>query len=419
MDFLIRQTHQFFRRLNRLPRPLFYLYAGTIVTRMGTFVFPYLTIYLSEQRDINLDDVGWILSVGSIGLLLGNFVGGWLTDKWSRKNTLISALLLNAIGFGCLAFDYAGLWQYMVLLFVGYFGSGLYNPAANTLIADYTDDAIRPFAYTVQYICVNIGMALGPLLGGFLAEISYDLIFIGDVLTSLLCAILIFFCIADTRQSVLDSTPDKDVHSAISKRLNSKAGLVISFSLIYFFLICPLMGLEFAVPLLVKKEFSSKLVYVGYIYTINAGCVLFFSLLVEKLFRYRNECLIMICAGVFWTSGLLILVFGYSITALVLCTFVWTVGEIIASIVVPTFIARRVSAGAKGRYLSLVDVVRSLAGVLCPIGLGTLWNYSGAFPVVLVITSLPMIAVVGYILIYLLGGPSARAIPKFEMESKS
>ena len=47
---------------------------------MGAFVFPYLTIYLSEARHYALDHVGLILSVGSVGLLLGNLSGGWLTD---------------------------------------------------------------------------------------------------------------------------------------------------------------------------------------------------------------------------------------------------------------------------------------------------------------------------------------------------
>ena len=37
-------------RFRQLPSPLYYLFAGTMITRMGAFVFPYLTIYLSEAR---------------------------------------------------------------------------------------------------------------------------------------------------------------------------------------------------------------------------------------------------------------------------------------------------------------------------------------------------------------------------------
>ena len=61
---------------------------------------------------------------------------------------------------------------------------------------------------------------------------------------------------------------------------------------------------------------------------------------------------------------------GFSVGALLLCTAIWTIGEIIASILVPSFIAKHVAEEVKGRFMALNDIVRSLAGVVCPIGLG-------------------------------------------------
>ena len=116
-----------FGQLRQLPRPLFFLFAGTMVTRLGAFVFPYLTIYLTESRGYGYETVGVVLSVGSLGLLAGNFAGGVLTDQWSRKWTLIAALLLNASGFAGLALQHVHPWCYALFLFVGYFGSGLLN----------------------------------------------------------------------------------------------------------------------------------------------------------------------------------------------------------------------------------------------------------------------------------------------------
>jgi MFS family permease len=388
--------------LRRLPRQLFFLYGGTIVTRMGAFVFPYLTIYLSEARGFGLDRVGLILSTGSVGLLLGNLTGGWLTDRWSRKWTLIAALLINAVGFAGLALDYDSGWQYALFLVIGYFGSGMYNPAANTLIADLTDESIRPFAYTVNYVGVNVGMALGPLLGGLLATIAYRWLFVGDVLTSLFCATLILVGIRDTLGSAATRGPNPG--RAVSQQHRRRGlhlvwlrhPLVLAFCLSYFFLICPLMGLEYAVPILVKRTFASSLVYVGVVYTINAACILLLSFLIEKLIRRRNAIHSMIVAGFFWSAGLTILLFGFSMPSLLICTAVWTIGEIIASITVPTFISQRVDQEVKGRFLALNDVVRSLAGVLSPIGLGLIWSHRGPTTVVTVLTTLPIVAVLAY-----------------------
>jgi MFS family permease len=390
--------------IRRLSRPLFFLYGGTIVTRMGAFVFPYLTIYLSDSRGFGLDHVGLILSTGSLGLLLGNFAGGWLTDRWSRKWTLIAALFINALGFAGLAFEYGSGWQYALFLMIGYFGSGMYNPAANTLIADLTDESIRPFAYTMNYVCVNIGMALGPLIGGFLATIAYRWIFVGDVLTSLICAALIFFGVRETFRHVpcqeADARRSIDRHSKhIYHLIWFRHPLVLAFCLSYFFLICPLMGLEYAVPILVKNTFASSLAYVGIIYTINAVCILSLSFLIEKFIRRRSEIRWMIVAGIFWSAGLAILLFGYSIPAMMICTVVWTIGEIIASIIVPTFIAERVDHQVKGRFLALNDIVRSFAGVVCPIGLGLVWTHRGPTTVLTVLTALPVIGVAAYVAI--------------------
>ncbi len=385
-----------FEQLRNLPRALYVLFAGTMITRMGAFVFPYLTIYLSDSRGYGYETIGVVLSVGSLGLLAGNFAGGVLTDQWSRKWTLILALTLNAVGFAGLALHYAHPAFYAIFLFVGYLGSGLFTPAANTLIADIAPLEIRPFAYTVNYVCNNLGMGLGPLLGGFLATISYRWIFIGDVATSLVCASLIFFGVQESIPSAHRSPIKKNNRSRMGWSIWRQNQTVIVFCLFYFFLIGPLMGMEFAVPLLVKQEFSASLVYVGVIYTINACCILAFSFPIEKLIRGRNEISMMIVSGIIWTVGMSVLLFGYSVAALMICTAIWTVGEIIASILVPTFIAARVPEKFKGRFMALNDIVRSFAGVVFPIGLGLLWTYQSANAVVLAITLLPAVGTFCY-----------------------
>lgn len=394
-------------QLRQLPRPLFYLFAGTTMTRMGSFVFPYLTIYLSEARGYAVDRIGQILSVGSIGLLLGNFAGGWLADRWSRKWTLVSALLLNAVGFAALSAGYETPVLYALALFIGYFGSGMYTPAANTTVADLAPEPIRPFAYTVNYVCINIGMALGPLMAGFLAAASYSWLFIGDVASTIACAVLITFGLSETRAPT--RTP---VEGVVKKRVLLvwlRHPFVLVFCLSYVFLIGPLMGLEYAVPLLVKNVFLSKLVFVGVIYTINATCILALSFPIERLLRGRNEMWMMVLAGLFWTAGLAILAVGFSVFALMLCTLVWTVGEIIASIVVPSFIARSVAPDVKGRFMALNDIVRSFAGMVSPIGLGLLWEARGASSVVNLLVGVPAIGVLCYLALLLYSARRARA----------
>lgn len=384
--------------LRSLPRPLFCLYAGTTITRLGSFVFPFLTVYLATTRGFSTGIVGTVLSLGSLGLLLGNLTGGILSDAWNSKNTLIAALLLNACGFLGLAWLYSSAWFYAGFLFIGYFGSGMYTPAANSLIADLTDDGTRAFAYTVNYVCINLGMSMGPLLGGFLAAKSYSLVFFGDVLTSLACAVLLVWGIpkrlktAKNHGSASSASPTNN--NIWQAWLRSPA--VFFFCCATFFLLSPLMGLEYTVPLLVQRELGKSLTYVGFVYTINAVCILSFSFLLERWARGKNEISVMILAAVFWLIGLSILKFGFSTPALLLCTVVWTIGEILASITVPTYISRHVHTSVKGRFLALTDAMRSLAGIVCPISLGFLWQAKGAHSVLQILLILPAIGLAAY-----------------------
>ena len=281
----------------------------------------------------------------------------------------------------------------------------MYNPAANTLIADLTNDRNRPFAYTVNYVCINVGMALGPLIGGFLANIAYRWIFIGDVASSLICAAMIAIGVRESwslasTKAALESPSTAEPEGAAPALVWLRHPMVLVFCLSYFFLICPLMGLEYAVPILVKRTFSGGLENVGIIYTINAACILALSFSIERIIRRWHDTYAMIAAGLFWSAGLAVLFIGYSIPSLMLCTVVWTVGEIIASVTVPTFIAARVAPSVKGRFLALNDVVRSAAGILCPIGLGLIWTHQGPRAVLALLLSLPVVAIFTYLMIH-------------------
>jgi MFS family permease len=416
------------REVARLPRPLRVVYAGTTVNRLGAFVFPYLTIYLAEVRGYSLAAVGQVLAVGALGLFAGNLAGGWLTDRWSRKRTLMLALVLNAVGYLGLSRELGAGWQVALMLALGYFGTGLYQPAANTIIADLTTERERPLAYTVHYVCINVGMALGPLIGGLLFGLGYRLVFLGDVASTLACAALIGVGISETRpvQAASETAPIKEADAPVAPKLATGAatragaprqgplprpGFVLAFSLASFFLIAPLMGLEYSVPLLVKRTFGADLYWVGAIYSINAVSILALSFLVERHLRGKSPLAMMALAGVLWTAGVGLFALGFSLVALVACTFVWSLGEMIASIVAPTYIARSVRPEVKGRYLSLLDAMRGLASVLCPLALGFLWTARGVEPVVGSILALPLIGTLAYLVLLVRARPQLTSEP--------
>jgi hypothetical protein len=68
-----RLSRMFDDDVGPLPRVYWFIWAGTLVNRLGSFVLPMLTIYLTGRRGLALEDAGAILS----GFGLGSLVGWW------------------------------------------------------------------------------------------------------------------------------------------------------------------------------------------------------------------------------------------------------------------------------------------------------------------------------------------------------
>src|SRR3954465_12183735 len=74
--------------LRAMPRAFWVIFAGTFINRFGTFVWPFLTIYLTRQGH-SLTAAAVAVSAFGIGSSLGSAFGGWLSDHLGRRNTIV------------------------------------------------------------------------------------------------------------------------------------------------------------------------------------------------------------------------------------------------------------------------------------------------------------------------------------------
>ncbi|MEV7775204.1 MFS transporter [Kitasatospora sp. NPDC086791] len=380
-------------RFKELPLPLRVLFLASFVNRAGMFVFPLLAVYLVRGKQLSTAEAGLLISIGSTGLLVGSVLSGPLCDLRGRRTALVTALLLNAAGYLGLAVFDGPPWTYAVLLFVALVGMGMFSPAANTLIADLATPEQRPFSYTVSYIGNNLGMGIGPLLGGVAAAYSYHVMFAVNILVGLLCTAVIWIWVPrDTRTG--GTAPKADKRSGPLGH-----GHVLWLVLASFFYVAPLIGLEYALPLAVTTVLNASAGLVGLVYTVNSVVVVSLGLFVEKRIpAFRTRTLLLI-AGALWALGLGILDFGFSLAAVLLSTVVWTLGEIIASVVVPTYIADHVDERRVGRFMALNGFVLGLARLVVPVGLGLVWDAHGTRPVLHTMLVTPLVGIAVFALL--------------------
>src|SRR6185437_14940548 len=83
-------------RTGGLPAPFWWLWAGTLVNRAGTFIEPFFVLYLTGPRDLSVRTAGYLLTLVGIGSLVSQPIGGFLTDRFGRRATLGLSLVSTA-----------------------------------------------------------------------------------------------------------------------------------------------------------------------------------------------------------------------------------------------------------------------------------------------------------------------------------
>ena len=172
--------------IRTMPRALWVLTGGQFINRFGSFVFPFLSLYLVEQG-FDLGRVALVLGAMSVGGVLAPFAGGYLADAIGRRNTIVISLVGSAVSV--LAMYYCGSFPLLLIVsFVHGFLTYMFGPAANALMSDVVPEEKRVVAFAVFRLALNAGFAAGPAVAGFLFMRAPSLIFWGDAITTLIFA---------------------------------------------------------------------------------------------------------------------------------------------------------------------------------------------------------------------------------------
>ncbi len=181
--FITRYTAQFRDILAEYPRPFWTLIGATFIDRVGgALLFPFFTLYVTAKFGVSMTTVGVLLLIYSLTSVVGSTVGGALADRVGRKKMIIFGLL--ASGISSLFMGYADT---IALFALGAVLAGLFadtgGPAQQAMVADLLPARQRAEGYGIQRVVNNLAVTFGPIIGGFMAAISYLLLFISDAVT--------------------------------------------------------------------------------------------------------------------------------------------------------------------------------------------------------------------------------------------
>ncbi len=115
---------------------------GWLFDSMDTGLISFVLPVLAKEWGLTPDQMGWIGSVGLVGMALGAVISGTVADRIGRKKVFTITVLMYAIATGMCALA----WNYEALLFFRFlvgFGLGGELPVAATLMSEYAPTKLR------------------------------------------------------------------------------------------------------------------------------------------------------------------------------------------------------------------------------------------------------------------------------------
>jgi MFS family permease len=350
--------------LRSVPPQAWVLFAGSFVNRLGTFVLPFITLYLT-RRGYGPPEAGFAIAAYGLGGLLSQGVGGLVADRFGRRNPIV----LSMISAGTLTLV---LWRatslaqiYPLMLALGFLGE-MYRPAAAALIADLLPPERRVTAFTLWRLAVNLGWACGLALGGLLAERNFSFLFVGDALTSITFGVLAYVAIPHgTRTSRHEEADLPNARRAIAadRGFLLFLGSTLLAAAVYSQNVSTL-------PLHVVASGYGPATY-GILQAMNGLLVVAFELPVIAWTQHRDRLRIVALGHLLIGLAFASLIAARTLPALAAMVVVWTLGEMIESPVASTVAADRAPTYARGRYQSAFGGMFGVAWMLGPV-LGTM-----------------------------------------------
>ncbi|RXJ71744.1 MFS transporter [Veronia nyctiphanis] len=183
-------------RVKRFNLSIWAVLIGTLLARTSYFMaWPFLVVFLYNDYGATAFQVGAMLATSAVVGSITGLYSGYLSDKFGRRGIM-------TLGAAIAMLSYAGigsaneLWQFpLLLIFTGLMRPMIEAPAKAVLGDNLEDRKDRELAMNIRYFLLNLGGALGPLIGITLALAEPQHLFHLTGATYFVYAIWIFTCI--------------------------------------------------------------------------------------------------------------------------------------------------------------------------------------------------------------------------------
>ncbi|MBE0339427.1 MFS transporter [Paenibacillus sp. 23TSA30-6] len=354
--------------------PLFILMLNLFIALLGQgMVIPILPEYLKQFNAAGAA-AGYLIAAFGAAQFIFSPLGGQLSDRWGRKSMIITGLFLTVISDLMFAVS-TTLPLLYIARFIGGIGIGLMVPSNMAYVADITTSETRAKGMGYLGASMNLGMVLGPGLGGMIAEfgIRVPYFFAGGLglVATLLSLYMPETLPKEKRKSASQWVRREPIRNQI---LNSFRTSYFRYLLLILIMTLGLMNYETVYALFVERKYGFDATKISMIITVGAiiGIVVQIWLL-DYLIKRLGEMKLIRLSLIMTAIALLLMIIKINLGYLLAVSALFFAFNAFLRPTVSTMIAN--SAGDRQGYAAgLNTTYTSLGNILGPILAGLLFD---------------------------------------------
>ncbi|MGA5260112.1 MDR family MFS transporter [Streptomyces griseoincarnatus] len=359
-----------------LPRAFWWLWASTLVNRLGAFVATFMAIYLTLDRGYSASYAGLVVALHGLGGVISSLGAGVMTDRLGRRPTLLVAQTATALSVALLGFVHDPVAIAAVAFLVG-MASSASRPAVQAMMADIVRPEDRIRAFSLNYWAINLGFAISSVGAGFIAEVSYLAGFLIEAGMTLLCAVLVFVKLPESRPEQPTAGSAATGEDSVSLGTVLRDGRFMG-----------VVGLSFLVALIFQQGYLGLPVAMGeagftpadfgMAIAVNGVLIVVLQLPVTRLIEHRDPRRMLVVSSLLAGYGFGLTAFAGSVGVFALTVCVWTLAEIVNAPVQTGLVVRLSPVHGRGRYQGVYTSSWAVAALVAPLLSGFVIDRWGA-----------------------------------------
>ncbi|MEV6182308.1 MFS transporter [Streptomyces sp. NPDC052015] len=356
-----------------LPREFWWLWTSTLVNRLGAFVATFMALYLTLDRGYSATYAGLVVALHGLGGVVSSLAGGVMADRLGRRPTLLLAQTGTACSVAVLGFVQHPAAIAAVAFLVGA-ASNASRPAVQAMMADIVRPEDRVRAFSLNYWAINLGFAVSSMAAGFIAEVSYLAGFLIEAGMTLICAVVVFLKVPESRPGrEAKGLPEDTVGLGNVVRDGRFMGLV---------------GLSFLVALVFQQGAIGLPVAMGaagftpadygMAIAVNGVLIVALQIPVTRFIEHRDPRRLLVISSALAGYGFGLTAFAGSVGVFALTVCVWTLAEIVNAPTQTGLVVRLSPVHGRGRYQGMYTMSWAVASLVAPLMSGFVIDRFGA-----------------------------------------